>query len=43
MADIPLELHPDAEAEYLSALDWYGERSLQAVDKFAQAFDQAME
>jgi toxin ParE1/3/4 len=43
MAGIPLEFHPDADAEYLSALAWYGERSLQAAEKFAQAFDQAIE
>lgn len=43
MADIPLEFHPDADAEYLSALDWYGERSPQAADKFAEAFDHAIE
>jgi toxin ParE1/3/4 len=43
MADLPLLFHPDADAEYLGALDWYGERSPQAADKFAQAFEQAME
>lgn len=43
MADIPLEFHPDADKEYLSALAWYLERSLPAAENFAKAFDQAIE
>jgi hypothetical protein len=43
MADIPLEFHPDADEEYLSALAWYRERSLPAAENFAKAFDQAIE
>jgi toxin ParE1/3/4 len=43
MAEIPLEFHAEADEEYLSALAWYAERSLPAAEKFANAFDQAIE
>jgi plasmid stabilization system protein ParE len=43
MADRPLELHTEAEEEYLHALAWYCERSLPAGIKFERAFRQAIE
>ena len=32
-----------AESEYAEALSWYAERSVQAAERFAAEFDQAME
>ena len=43
MEDSPLEFHPEAEEEYLSALRWYRDRSLPAAVKFENAFQQAIE
>ena len=36
---VRVSVHPDAEAEYEAALDWYMERSVQAADRFEAAFD----
>jgi len=38
-----VSVHPDAEAEYESALDWYMERSIRAADRFEAAFDAAIQ
>ena len=42
MTSKPLRFHPQAEQEYLTALDWYRERSLIAASNFESAFDQAV-
>jgi plasmid stabilization system protein ParE len=42
MSDRPLELHPEAEQEFLSALAWYRRQSLPAAEKFEDAIDRAM-
>ncbi len=42
MASKPLRFHPQAEQEYLTALDWYRERSLIAAINFERAFDRAI-
>lgn len=34
MASKPLRFHPQAQQEYLAALGWYGERSLDAALNF---------
>jgi plasmid stabilization system protein ParE len=41
MANRPLEFHPEAEKEYLTALAWYRERSLVAARNFENAVGQA--
>jgi plasmid stabilization system protein ParE len=38
-----VSVHPDAEAEYETALGWYMERSVQAADRFEAAFDGALQ
>src|SRR5882672_5799772 len=43
MASKPLRFHPQAEQEYLTALNWYRERSLTAAMSLEGAFDQALE
>ena len=43
MASNPLELHPQAEEEYLTSLDWYVERSPLAAANFQKAFERAIE
>jgi len=42
MASKPLELHPQAEEEYLTALAWYAERSPVAAANFGKAFERAI-
>jgi plasmid stabilization system protein ParE len=42
MASKPLEFHLQAELEYLSALEWYQERSATAAINFESAFDRAI-
>jgi hypothetical protein len=42
MASKPLRFHPQAEKEYLTALNWYRERSPVAAVNFDSAFDQAI-
>ena len=39
----PIEFLPEAEAEYLSALSWYRERSLAAAANFEAEFKRAIE
>ena len=39
---VEVSIHPDAEAEYEAALGWYWERSIQAADRFEEAFDKAI-
>jgi hypothetical protein len=34
MGEFPVELHPEAEEEYLGSLVWYRERSLSAAENF---------
>jgi hypothetical protein len=41
MASKPLEFHPEAEQEYLTALAWYRERSMVAAINFASEFERA--
>src|SRR5258708_5071620 len=41
MGELPVELHPEAEEEYLSSLSWYRERSLSAAENFERVFDRA--
>ena len=43
MTSKPLRFHPQAEREYLTALDWYRERSPIAAANFESAFEQAVE
>jgi hypothetical protein len=38
----PLELHPLAEEEYLSALDWYRRKSFPAAEDFEGVFWRAV-
>lgn len=38
MVRLPLEFHPEAEAEYLTSLTWYRERSLHAAISFEREF-----
>lgn len=38
-----IEFFPEAEAEYLSALEWYRDRSPAAAVKFEAEFNQAIE
>jgi plasmid stabilization system protein ParE len=42
MASKPLQFHPQAEQEYLTALAWYRERSLIAAINFENAFGRAL-
>jgi len=42
MASRPLEFHPEAEQEYLTALAWYRDRSLIAAANFESGFDRAI-
>ena len=42
MASRPLEFHPEAEREYLSAMSWYRERSVTAATNFESAVSQAI-
>jgi plasmid stabilization system protein ParE len=42
MASKPLELHPQAEEEYLTALAWYAGRSPAAARNFERAFERAV-
>jgi toxin ParE1/3/4 len=42
MASKPLRFHPQAQQEYLAALGWYGERSLDAALNFERAIDRAV-
>jgi hypothetical protein len=42
MVSRPLELHPEAEQEYLSALRWYRERSVTAAINFESAVAEAI-
>ena len=42
MAGLPLEFHPEAEAEYLTSLDWYRGRSLNAATNLEREFLQAI-
>ena len=43
MANKPLRFHPQAEQEYLAALDWYQERSYTAAVNLENNFIQAIE
>jgi plasmid stabilization system protein ParE len=43
MANRPLRFHPQAEHEYLAALAWYRERSLNAAANLESNFIQAIE
>lgn len=38
-----IELHPEAEQEYLNAISWYGQRSITAGTRFESAFQQALD
>ena len=38
----PLELHPEAEEDYLNALTWYRNQNLFAAVKFDEAFWRAI-
>jgi plasmid stabilization system protein ParE len=42
MASKPLEFHPQAEEDYLTALAWYRERSLTAASNFESAIHRAI-
>ena len=42
MANKPLELHPEAEEEYLKTLVWYSQRSQSAAATFETAIEAAM-
>jgi hypothetical protein len=42
MASKPLRFHPQAEQVYLTALNWYRERSLTAAISFEAAFAKAV-
>jgi hypothetical protein len=42
MASKPLRFHPQAEQEYLTALNWYRERSLTAAISFEAGFAKAV-
>jgi plasmid stabilization system protein ParE len=39
----PLELHPEAEEDYLNALAWYRDQSLSAAMKLEDAFWRAIQ
>jgi plasmid stabilization system protein ParE len=43
MGELPVELHPEAEEEYLGSLAWYRERSLSAAENFERMFDRAIQ
>jgi hypothetical protein len=43
MRSKPLELHAEAEQDYLNALDWYRSQSLPAAERFYNAFWQAIQ
>jgi hypothetical protein len=43
MRSKPLELHAEAERDYLNALDWYRSQSLPAAERFYNAFWQAIQ
>jgi plasmid stabilization system protein ParE len=43
MANKPLRLHPEAEEEYLAALQWYRDRSPAAAKQFQNALRRAGE
>ena len=34
----PLELHPEAEADYLNSLAWYRDRNFSTAERFEDAF-----
>jgi plasmid stabilization system protein ParE len=38
-----IQLHPEAEQEYLTVISWYGRRSLTAGIRFENAFQQALD
>ena len=38
-----IQLHPEAEQEYLTVISWYGRRSLTAGIRFENTFQQALE
>lgn len=42
MANKSLTVHPDAEREYLTALEWYRERSLTAAVNFEEEVQRAI-
>lgn len=42
MENRQIELHPEAEQEYLHAISWYGQRSITAGTRFESAFQQAL-
>ena len=42
MARLPLVFHPEAEEEYLTSLDWYRGRSLNAANNFEKEFQQSI-
>ena len=43
MAKLALEFHSEAASEYLSALTWYRDRSLNTARRFELEFSQAIE
>ncbi|MFY9912223.1 MAG: type II toxin-antitoxin system RelE/ParE family toxin [Candidatus Sulfotelmatobacter sp.] len=42
MNEKPVELHPEAEREFLGALAWYGRQSPPAAEKFEDAIERAI-
>lgn len=43
MTKLPVELHPEAEAEARDARRWYAERDAKAATRFMAALDHAIE
>jgi len=43
MPRVAVELHPEARAEFLAALAWYLERSLDAAQRFSAEVDRAVD
>lgn len=43
MTRLPLELHPEAEAEARDARFWYAQRDAAAAERFMRALDHAMQ